>query len=257
MVAVLGISESSKAGLVAQLNELGTNLLTVAPGQTFLGKSAELPEAAERAVRNLSSVRSAAAVTAISSASVRRNPYIEAAETGGIGVYAADPELLATLGGTGARGPLPRSPPTNATRWSCSARSPRSASASTALTVDGRGVQVYLGEHVVHGRRRDRSAAARTGNRTRGADRLSDRPPPVRHEPARDDAVRARRPRNACLKPTRCWPRPPTRRTPKTPPSAAPPPRCRHEPTPRARSPPCSSGSAPSRCSWAAWGSRT
>src|SRR4029077_114905 len=35
MVAVLGISESSKAGLVAQLNELGTNLLTVAPGQTF------------------------------------------------------------------------------------------------------------------------------------------------------------------------------------------------------------------------------
>ena len=99
MVAVLGISESSKAGLVAQLNELGTNLLTVAPGQTFLGKSAELPEAAERAVRNLSSVRSAAAVTAISSASVRRNPYIEAAETGGIGVYAADPELLTTLGG--------------------------------------------------------------------------------------------------------------------------------------------------------------
>src|SRR5438270_13268603 len=36
MVAVLGISESSKAGLVAQLDALGTNLLTVAPGQTFL-----------------------------------------------------------------------------------------------------------------------------------------------------------------------------------------------------------------------------
>src|SRR6202166_5156247 len=70
MVAVLGISESSKAGLVAELNQLGTNLLTVAPGPTFLGSSAELPEAAERAVRNLSSVRSAAAVTAISSASV-------------------------------------------------------------------------------------------------------------------------------------------------------------------------------------------
>src|SRR5690242_19271104 len=36
MVAVLGISDSSKAGLQAELNELGTNLLTVAPGQTFL-----------------------------------------------------------------------------------------------------------------------------------------------------------------------------------------------------------------------------
>ncbi len=45
MVAVLGISDSSKAGLVAELNELGTNLLTVAPGQTFLGERAKLPEA--------------------------------------------------------------------------------------------------------------------------------------------------------------------------------------------------------------------
>ena len=43
MVAVLGISESSKAGLVAELNQLGTNLLTVAPGQTFFGESAQLP----------------------------------------------------------------------------------------------------------------------------------------------------------------------------------------------------------------------
>jgi putative ABC transport system permease protein len=100
VVAVLGISDSSKAGLVAELNALGTNLLTVAPGQTFLGKAAELPEAADRAVRNLASVRSAAAVTAISAVSARRNAYVEAAETGGIAVEAADPELLATLGGT-------------------------------------------------------------------------------------------------------------------------------------------------------------
>jgi len=99
MVAVLGISDSSKAGLQAELNELGTNLLTVAPGQTNFGETAQLPEAADRAVRNLPSVLSAAAITTVSSASVRRNPYIEAAETGGIGVYAADPGLLATLGG--------------------------------------------------------------------------------------------------------------------------------------------------------------
>ena len=99
MVAVLGISESSKAGLVAELNELGTNLLTVTPGQTFLGANAKLPESADRAVRNLASVRSAAAVTALSNASVRRNPFIEAAETSGIAVDAADPQLLGTLGG--------------------------------------------------------------------------------------------------------------------------------------------------------------
>jgi putative ABC transport system permease protein len=99
MVAVLGISESSKAGLVAELNELGTNLLTVSPGQTFLGANAELPEAAVRAVRHLHSVRSAAGVTTVSSASVRRSPYIEAAETAGVSVMASEPQLLATLGG--------------------------------------------------------------------------------------------------------------------------------------------------------------
>ncbi len=144
MVAVLGISESSKAGLVAQLNELGTNLLTVAPGQTFLGKSAVLPEAAERAVRNLSSVRSAAAVTAVTGASVRRNSYIEGAETGGIGVYAADPELLATLGGRVLEGRF-----LNAANERYPLVVLGSVAAQrlgvTSLTVDGRGVEVYLG----------------------------------------------------------------------------------------------------------------
>jgi putative ABC transport system permease protein len=99
MVAVLGISDSSKAGLVAELNELGTNLLTVSPGQTFEGNSAELPESAVRAVRHLESVRSAAGVTTVTGASVRRSPFIEAAETGGIAVQAAEPQLLGTLGG--------------------------------------------------------------------------------------------------------------------------------------------------------------
>lgn len=104
MVAVLGISNSSKAALVAQLNELGTNLLTVTPGQTFLGGSAELPEAATRAVRHLDTVDSAAGVTVVSKASVRRSPFIEAAETNGLSVDAADPQLLGTLGGRVARG---------------------------------------------------------------------------------------------------------------------------------------------------------
>ncbi len=144
MVAVLGISESSKAGLVAQLNELGTNLLTVAPGQTFLGKSAQLPEAAERAVRNLSSVRSAAAVTAISSVTVRRNPFIEGAETGGIGVYAADPELLASLGGRVLEGHFLN--PANE-RYPLVVLGSVAAQrlGVSALTVDGRPVEVYLG----------------------------------------------------------------------------------------------------------------
>ena len=35
MVAVLGISASSRAQLVAEIDALGTNLLTVTPGQSF------------------------------------------------------------------------------------------------------------------------------------------------------------------------------------------------------------------------------
>jgi putative ABC transport system permease protein len=143
MVAVLGISDSSKAGLVAELNELGTNLLTVAPGQTFLGANAQLPEAAVRAVRNLSSVRSAAAVTTVSNASVRRNPFIEAAETSGITVYASDPQLLSTLGGHVVRGRFLDAANERYPLAVLGAVAARRLGVSS-LTVAGRPVQVYL-----------------------------------------------------------------------------------------------------------------
>ena len=144
MVAVLGISESSKAGLVAELDQLGTNLLTIVPGQTFFGKAAQLPEAADRAVRNLGSVRNAAAVTTVSAATVRRSPYIEAAETGGVAVEAADLGLLSTLSGKVVRGRF---------LDAANERYPVVVLGAVAaqrlgidrLTVHGRGVLVYLG----------------------------------------------------------------------------------------------------------------
>jgi putative ABC transport system permease protein len=144
MVAVLGISDSSRAGLTQELNELGTNLLTVQPGQDFFGEAAKLPEAATRAVRNLDTVRSAAAVTSVSGATVRRSPYIEANETSGIAVDAADTGLLTTLGGRVVRGRF---------LDASSVRFPFVVLGSVAaqrlgvdrLVVAGRPVQVYLG----------------------------------------------------------------------------------------------------------------
>ncbi|MGA8746539.1 MAG: ABC transporter permease [Solirubrobacterales bacterium] len=144
MVGVLGISESSKAGLVAELNRLGTNLLTVAPGQTFFGESAQLPPTSDRAVLNLSSVRSAAAVTTVPAATVRRSPYVEAAETGGIAIEAANPALLGTLGGVVAKG---RFLDTANERFPVVVLG-RVAAARLGvdrLRADGRTVQVYLG----------------------------------------------------------------------------------------------------------------
>jgi putative ABC transport system permease protein len=98
MVAVLGISESSKADLLAQLDRLGTNLLQVAPGQSFLGDDTVLPETAAPMVARIEGVRQVAATASVERATVRRSPYIDEAETGGISVAAADPSLPATVG---------------------------------------------------------------------------------------------------------------------------------------------------------------
>src|SRR5207248_824757 len=43
MVAVVGISASSQAQLLATIDALGTNLLTITPGQTFTGDNEVLP----------------------------------------------------------------------------------------------------------------------------------------------------------------------------------------------------------------------
>jgi putative ABC transport system permease protein len=97
MVAVLAISDSSKADLIATLDRLGTNLLRVAPGQTLFGEDAKLPEAATAMIGRIAPVEEVAAVETVD-ATVRRTPYISEDETGGIAVMAADLELPATLG---------------------------------------------------------------------------------------------------------------------------------------------------------------
>ena len=102
-VAVLGLSASSRAGLLADLDRLGTNLLRVAPGQTLLGEDATLPAWAVGAIARLDGVQRVAAVAAVEG-TVRRTDRIPREETGGLAVQAAEPELLAALGGALARG---------------------------------------------------------------------------------------------------------------------------------------------------------
>jgi putative ABC transport system permease protein len=99
LVAVLGISESSRAQLIARLDRLGTNLLTAAPGQTLLGGSAKLPEKAAKMVGRVPPVERVSRVGALD-VTVRRTHLISEYETGGISVRAVDTNLLATLGGS-------------------------------------------------------------------------------------------------------------------------------------------------------------
>ena len=43
IVAILGLSSSSQAGLLAEIDRLGTNMLTVEAGQSLTGQDAQLP----------------------------------------------------------------------------------------------------------------------------------------------------------------------------------------------------------------------
>jgi putative ABC transport system permease protein len=139
MVAVLGVSESSKADLLAALDRLGTNLLEVGPGQTFAGEQAELPESAATMIRGLDGVQGAAAAKLLE-ATVRRTDHIDEAETGGIAVMASDPGLPRLLGARMRSG----RPLTGAT-----ARYPvvvLGSDAAAHLGVRRPGVNVWLGE---------------------------------------------------------------------------------------------------------------
>ena len=98
MVAVLGISSSSKADLLAQLDRLGTNLLTVSPGPTLFGEDASLPRESVGMIGRIGPVESVSATGTVT-ATVRRSDLIPAQQTGGIAVRAARSDLLGVLGG--------------------------------------------------------------------------------------------------------------------------------------------------------------
>jgi putative ABC transport system permease protein len=103
IVGVLGISQSSRADLLAELGRMG-NLLEVQPGPGIGSGPGQLPLQAEAMVRRVGPVTGVASVETLSSSHVYRNPSVPAFETQGINVEAADPQLLTALGGRMAAG---------------------------------------------------------------------------------------------------------------------------------------------------------
>lgn len=99
MISVVGISASSGAELDRKLAALGTNLLTVGPGNNFFGEAAKLPLESTSMVRRIAPVTDVAA-TAKLEFNVFRNDKIPKAETGGLSVRAAGLELPKTVGAT-------------------------------------------------------------------------------------------------------------------------------------------------------------
>lgn len=103
LVAVVGISASSRADLLAELDRFGTNLLEVRAGQTMFGEGSRLPDDAPSMIRRIGPVDGASSVASLA-ATVRRTDLVPPSETGGIVVEAASTSLLGTLGGTVSHG---------------------------------------------------------------------------------------------------------------------------------------------------------
>ena len=103
IVGVLGISQSSKAGLLDELAQLG-NLITVQPNNTALGQQTELPTTAEGMVSRIAPVTDVTETGAIADTYVYRNSFVPVIDTNGISLTASDAALPATLGASLAHG---------------------------------------------------------------------------------------------------------------------------------------------------------
>jgi len=97
IVAVLGLSSSSQAGLLAEIDRLGTNLLTLEAGRSVTGEPSQLPVEAPLRITHLAAVRSVAHTALLKGRSVYRSRLIPATDTGGLQVRATSLNLSAVL----------------------------------------------------------------------------------------------------------------------------------------------------------------
>jgi putative ABC transport system permease protein len=144
MVAVVGISASSRAEIDRQIEALGSNLLTVEPGQTLRsGETAVLPAESVDMVARIGPVTAVSAVGAVDDAFVYRTDQIDELKTNGITTLAARPDLLETVSAEVASG-----------RWLDNALAAYPTVVLGATTAERLGISqtdgsvaVWLGEH--------------------------------------------------------------------------------------------------------------
>jgi putative ABC transport system permease protein len=103
IVTVLGLSQSDAGALNAEIAALGTNLLTVQPGQDLTGNTAQLPVVAPAMIARLPGVEQVQS-TGATNASVYRSPLIPSVNTNALTVDAATLGLPGTAGTTLAQG---------------------------------------------------------------------------------------------------------------------------------------------------------
>ena len=99
VIAVTGISASNQAHLLARLDRLGSNLITVSPGKDSQQQLVPLPSTAEKMLARVAPVQQVTA-TGATKAEVYRNDLVPKQQTGSISVLAARLNLLDVLHAT-------------------------------------------------------------------------------------------------------------------------------------------------------------
>ena len=104
MVGVLGLSESSRAQLISQLDKLGTNLLVVQASNGIGGSgTAKLDTGAPKKIARIGAVEDMAYTTSVKG-NVYKNEYVSTGETGGLSIVASSNNLVTTLKGSVSQG---------------------------------------------------------------------------------------------------------------------------------------------------------
>jgi putative ABC transport system permease protein len=104
IVGVLGLSSSSQAGLLAEIDRLGTNMLTVEAGERLTGGEAQLPREAPARLTLLDHVEQVAHAARLKDEFVYRSSIIPETNTGGLQVQATSLNLPSVLRTGIARG---------------------------------------------------------------------------------------------------------------------------------------------------------
>jgi putative ABC transport system permease protein len=104
VIGVLGITQSSESALLAEIDRVGTNMLTVTNGQDLSGQEVELPAQASGMIGRAAGVQHVAPTAELASFSIFRTDKMPSYATNSLGLRACDVALLAATGGTVRQG---------------------------------------------------------------------------------------------------------------------------------------------------------
>jgi putative ABC transport system permease protein len=143
VVAVLGITRSSQADLLASIDRLGTNLLTVTDGHSLAGPEVPLPTTAPATVARTGGVTATTATAELTTVAAYRSDLVPPQLTGGVAVRGTGTNLLSTVDGALARGSFLSG---TTERYPAAVLGHGAAQALGIADLSG-GPRIYLGDH--------------------------------------------------------------------------------------------------------------